>query len=148
MASGWCRKSTFAQDAMSRRTMELAGMKAVMEIERSLGYMPKDVSRDNVGYDIESSVPADREAAEGSLRFIEVKARRKGSSTVTISRNEIHTALNQPERFILAIVEVDDETAHTYYIKKPFGKEPDFGVQSINYNIADLLKQGTCVLEK
>ncbi len=140
--------STFAQDAMSRRTMELAGMKAVMEIERSLGYTPKDVSRDNVGYDIESAVPADREEEEGSLRFIEVKARRKGSTTVTISRNEIHTALNQPERFILAIVEVDGETRHTHYIKKPFGKEPDFGVQSINYNIADLLKQGSCVLEK
>ena len=140
--------STFAQDAMARKTMELIGMKAVMEIEQSLGYKPKDVSRDNVGYDIESAVPKEKEEAEGSLRFIEVKARRQGSTTVTISRNEIHTALNQPERFILAIVEVDGDRTHTHYIKKPFGKEPDFGVQSINYNIADLLKHGSCVLEK
>lgn len=140
--------STFAQDADARRTMELKGMKAVMEIEQSLGYTPKDVSGDNVGYDIESAIPTDREEAEGSLRFIEVKARRAGSTTVTISRNEIHTALNQPERFILAIVEVDGDKTHTHYIKKPFGREPDFGVQSINYNIADLLKSGNCILER
>ena len=47
-----------------------------------------------------------------ALRMIEVKGRRKGATTVTVSKNEILTALNKPEEFILAIVEVDGKNTH------------------------------------
>ena len=40
-------------------------------------------------------------------KLIEVKGRAKGSSTVTVTRNEILYGLNQQDKFILAIVLVD-----------------------------------------
>lgn len=50
------------------------------------------------------------------------------------------TALNKPEDFILAIVEIDGETAREpRYIHYPFSREPDFGATSVNYDLADLL---------
>ena len=68
-------------------------MAAVMETERALGNKPKDVSdQRGIGYDIESESGAD-----GRLRFIEVKGRRKGASDVTLTKNELITALNSPE---------------------------------------------------
>ena len=45
--------------------------------------------------------------ATGKLRFIEVKGRVAGALTVTISRNEILTALNKADDFILAVGQVD-----------------------------------------
>ena len=51
-----------------RRSIELAGMRAVTSIERSLGYEPEDVSAENVGYDIESRVPARLRDGEGNVR--------------------------------------------------------------------------------
>jgi len=77
------------------------------------------------------------------LRFIEVKGRRKGSTTVTVTRNEIITALNKPDEFILAIVEVDGSQTHTIYLRTPFSREPDQAACSVNYEIADLIRIGT-----
>ena len=52
------------------------------------------------------------------------------------------TALNKPDEFILALVPVDgDQAAEPRYIRRPFRKEPDFGVVSVNYNLADLLER-------
>ena len=74
-------------------------MHAVMEAEERLGFMPRDVSDQKLGYDVESSIPG-----TGLLRFIEVKGRVRGAKTVTITKNEILTGLNKPDEFILAIV--------------------------------------------
>ncbi|MDR1031010.1 MAG: DEAD/DEAH box helicase family protein, partial [Treponema sp.] len=49
--------ATFTADAQSRCEIELSAMKAVMDIETSLGYVPRDVSADKCGYDIESFIP-------------------------------------------------------------------------------------------
>ncbi len=125
---------TFARE--TKRVEELA-MAAVMEAEKSLGFKPADVHAENRGYDIESSIPK-----TGLLRFIEVKGRVKGATTVTISKNEILTGLNKPEDFILAIVEVDIDSTTTHYIQRPFQKEPDFGVTSVNYDLPTLLHLG------
>lgn len=117
------------------REVERLAMNAVMAYERSLGREPQDVSADRCGYDIES-----RDPATGQLYFIEVKGRAKGADTVTVTRNEILTALNKPDQFILALVLVDGQDVEgPVYIKKPFQKEPDFGVTSVNYNIKDLM---------
>ena len=40
------------------------------------------------------------------MRFIEVKGRVAGATSVTITKNEILTALNKPDDYILALVEV------------------------------------------
>jgi len=59
---------------------------------------------------------------------------------VTVTRNEILTAINSPDQYILAIVEVKDGQSHSpRYVRKPFKKEPDFGVTSVNYNLKELL---------
>ena len=122
---------TFAKE---KDVIESLAMQAVIQAERNLGFEPKDVSDKKTGYDIESSIPG-----SGYLRFIEVKGRAKGATTVTVTKNEILVALNTPEEYILAIVEIDGESIATKYIKKPFKREPDFGATSVNYDIKDLL---------
>jgi hypothetical protein len=57
-----------------------------------------------------------------------------------VSRNEILYGLNQTDKFILAIVLVDGASVDgPHYIRHPFQREPDFGVASINYDVAALL---------
>ena len=106
-----------------------------MDIERRLGFEPIDRETEKVGYDVESRVPG-----TGRLRFIEVKGRISGADTVTVTKNEILTSLNKPEDFILALVEFLDGGQHrALYLRRPFHREPDFGVTSVNYNFAELL---------
>jgi len=129
------KPETFARETAR---IEKLAMQKVMEVENTLGRHPRDVSENNIGYDIESSVPDD-----GRLLFIEVKGRAKGAKTVTLTKNEILTALNKPDEFILAIVIVDGQEVHEpVYVKHPFTKEPDFGVTSVNYDLNKLISKG------
>lgn len=121
----------FAQETAR---VEKIAMDAIMELERQLGYEPRDVSAEKCGYDIESRIPD-----KGCLRFIEVKGRVTGAKTVTITKNEILTAFNKPDDFILAIVEVDGDKSVPRYVRRPFKREPDFGVTSVNYDLGELL---------
>ena len=107
----------------------------VMEVERGLGFDPTDREYEKLGYDIESRV-----LGTGRLRFLEVKGRVAGADTITVTKNEILYSLNKPEDFILAIVEFRDDGSHrAYYLRRPFHREPDFGVTSVNYDFAELL---------
>jgi len=124
------------QDVVATETarIESLAMEAVMAAERDLGFDPRDVSTDRCGYDIESRV------ADGRLRFIEVKGRHADGRTITVTRNEVLTALNKPEDFILAIVRVSgDDITEIAYVRRPFQREPDFGVTSVNYDLGELL---------
>ncbi len=126
-----------APDLFARETarVEQLAMEAVLAAEQRLGYEPRDVSAEKCGYDIESQVPG-----TGLLRFIEVKGRVTGATTVTLTKNEILTALNKPEEFILALVEVDGDTPRQpRYVRQPFTREPDFGANSVNYDLNKLL---------
>lgn len=131
-----------------KKAVELAAMKAVMDIERQLGYQPHDVSAEKVGYDIESSIPEELRTSTNTLRFIEVKGRNKGATTVTVSKNEILTGLNKPEEFILAVVEVDGAATHAVYLKHPFRNAPDFTATSVNYDLMDLIRNAEIVFQK
>jgi superfamily II DNA or RNA helicase len=146
--------------ARETKRVELAAMAAVMAAEHTLGFVPRDVSADKCGYDIESRVPA-----EGRLRFLEVKGRIQGATSVTVTKNEILTALNKPEAFILALVEVppaefaegdafytgiaDERGSYVtgagcvvHYVRQPFTREPDFGATSVNYDWNALWARG------
>ena len=48
---------------------------------------------------------------------------------------------------LLAIVLVneDDTTEGPYYIRRPFDREPGWGVSSVNYSLSDLLEKGMSV---
>ncbi|KAB8142892.1 DUF3883 domain-containing protein [Chloroflexia bacterium SDU3-3] len=107
----------------------------VMATERRLGYDPIDREFEHVGYDIES-----RDPATGRLRFIEVKGRVADAATITVTKNEILTALNKPDDYILAMVAFQpDGQEQVRYLRTPFAQKPDFGVTSVNYDFADLL---------
>ena len=145
-------------DMLARETkrIELAAMEAVRLAEITLGFDPKDVSAQKVGYDIESA-----SAESERLRFIEVKGRIVGAKTVTITKNEILTAFNKPEDYILALVEVPESTSPTTnsggaivdpdtvakcvvrYAKRPFKRELDFGATSVIYDLDELLAGST-----
>jgi len=125
---------TFARD---RGEVESIAMQTVMEIEQSLGYEPRDVSDEKLGWDIES-----RDPNTGDLRFIEVKGRVSDARTVTVTKNEILSALNEPESFILALVKVDGNSTDCRYLRRPFEIEPDFGVTSVNYSLPELWAKG------
>ena len=108
----------------------------IMEIEKGLGFRPVDREKDKLGYDIESGIPN-----TGRLRFLEVKGRAAGASTITVTRNEILFSLNKPDEFILAIVEFDGGEHRVHYLRQPFNREPDFGVTSVNYAFEELLRR-------
>ena len=129
------RESVGTRTAVDTQKSAARARSIVMEIERSLGFDPTDREFEKLGYDIESRV-----RGTGKLRFIEVKGRVSGASTVTVTRNEILYSLNKPEDFILGIVEFLDDGEHrVHYVREPFKREPDFGVTSVNYDFAELL---------
>jgi len=48
--------------------------------------------------------------------------------------------LNQKQKFLLAIVIVDEENFEgPFYVKQPFKNEPDIGVASVNFDLNELL---------
>ncbi|EPO4107822.1 helicase-related protein [Enterobacter cloacae] len=134
----------FTPDAASRAHIEKVAMSAVTSAELTLGHSVFDVSADKCGWDITARPPLNTDGSLPQDRHIEVKGRSKGQTTITVSRNEILYALNQAEKFLLAIVLVDgDSFEGPFYIRQPFNKEPDTGVASINYDLAELLSKAT-----
>jgi hypothetical protein len=110
----------------------------IMDVETKLGFKPTDREFERLGYDIESLDPK-----TGQVRFLEVKGRITEATTITVTRNEILTSLNKPDNYYLAIVEFLDSDKHlVHYIQKPFKREPDFAVTSVNYHFQELLESG------
>lgn len=134
----------FSADSDARSRIELLAMKAVRAAEEARGCRVVDVSAQRCGWDITSYAPA----IDGKLpesRHIEVKGRTKGATSITVTRNEILYALNQADKFILAIVLVGEgETIDgPHYVRKPFTKEPDWAESSSNLDLAKLLSIAT-----
>ena len=130
--------SGFSEDPIARREIEIAAMEAVMAVERTLGNTPTDVSAQKVGYDIASYDPrADH------LRFIEVKGRIDGADTVMITRQEVITSLHEPDKFILAVVQVENGFAREpRYVRGALDtREPPFEHNAIQFSIKGLLER-------
>ncbi len=135
---------TFTADAAARARIEKLAMDAVRRVEEAKGHMVVDVSAQKCGWDLSAYPPA----IDGKLptaRHIEVKGRVKGATTVTVTRNEILYALNQADKFLLAIVLVDeaDHVEGPFYLHRPFASEPEAGVSSINYALGELLSRAS-----
>lgn len=126
----------FSEDPEARRAIELTAMNAVMAAERALGNEPEDVSARKIGYDIASFDPD-----TNHMRFIEVKGRIDSADTVMLTRQEIITSLHEPEKFILAIVQVKDGYAsEPRYLRGALDtREPPFDQNAIQFNIKKLL---------
>ncbi len=128
----------FSEDPVARRKIEIAAMDAVMAVERALGNAPTDVSAQKVGYDIASYDPK-----ANHLRFIEVKGRIDGADTVMITRQEVITSLHEPDKFILAVVQVENgfATAPRYVRGALDTREPPFEHNAIQFSIKSLLER-------
>lgn len=130
-------------DAAVRARTERLAMEAVRRVEEAAGCRVVDVSADKCGWDL-SSYPPEVGGKLPEARHIEVKGRLKGGDTITVTRNEILYALNQADRFILALVLVDDQTDAVdgpYYLRQPFDSEPSWGVSSWSLEIKALLER-------
>jgi hypothetical protein len=129
-------------DPVARSRIERIAMDAVRKLEESQGCHVVDVSADKCGWDLTSHPPV-LNHKQPEPRHIEVKGRVKGAATITVTRNEMLYAFNQGEKFVLAIVLVNEDDSYDgpYYVRRPFDREPGWGVSSINYNLSDLLKK-------
>ena len=134
--------SSFSADPIARSRIERIAMDAVRKREESEGCHVVDVSAAKCGWDL-TSYPTAVDRKQLEPRHIEVKGRIKGAATVTVTHNEILSSFNQGEKFVLAIVLVNEDDSHEgpYYIRRPFDREPGWGVSSINYNLSDLLSK-------
>jgi len=131
---------TFSSDPAARSRIEQLAMRAVRLAEERRGCRVVDVSAQKCGWDL-TSYPALVDGKQPQARHIEVKGRIKGASTITVTRNEMLYAMNQADKFHLAIVWVgDDDTVEgPHYMQNPFDAEPGWGVSSITFEIKALI---------
>ena len=136
-------------DELSKRETERRAIAAVLAAEAAAGWDAVDLNEErpnHPGFDIRSSRT---EGAVTSFRYLEVKGRLAGAATVTVSRNEILTSLNEPDRWILALVAVapdaNGDRDRVRYVPGPLdvGSEDRlFEVTSVNFNWASLWARG------
>lgn len=118
--------------ARNTERVERIAVETAMATERALGREPREMPRNNPGYDILSKDPA-----TGSYLFIEVKGRAQGAPTFTVTKNEILHGLNKGAQSILAMVSVaEDDAAAVRYLVNPFPgtDETYFDVATVNYD--------------
>jgi superfamily II DNA or RNA helicase len=136
--------AAFSADPAARSRIEQLAMEAVIRAEEARGCVVKDVSAQKCGWDI-TSIPPKVDGKLSVSRHIEVKGRIQGATSITVTRNEILYALNQAEKFVLAIVLVgeDESIDGPHYVRNPFTKEPDWSDLSVNKDLAKLLSLAT-----
>ncbi len=107
-----------ALDTGDRAETERRAVDAVCGAERAAGWEPTVMPPANPGFDIRSERP------DGSVRFVEVKGRTAGAEAFMVTRNEILHALNVPDAWLLALVEVNPAGPaqdRVRYLSRPFG---------------------------
>ena len=112
-----------------------------LELERQITALPPvpvGGVLDKIGYDIESSIPE-----TGRLRMIEVKGRAADAERITVTKNEILTALSTPDDFILAVVQFREGDTHSlHYVWRLFdgyGITADFRAARVVFPLQDVL---------
>ena len=135
-----------AADVVARREVERRAINAVLKAEDEAGWEAEDMNEthpNHPGYDICSTR---RGSTVSEYRYIEVKGRVTGADVVTVSRNEILTSLNEPDRWLLALVEVRPEGGEEVrYLHRPFDagtRDCLFDVTSVNFDWKALWARG------
>lgn len=120
----------------SGRERQRLAIEHVLKTEHALGHTASDLSQDGHGFDIESR------DTNGSLRFIRVRSYSEDANQIVLTQNELIAALNAPDRFILALVRVQDGRADfpCYIHGSKFPKKIMDEV-NISVNLEDLLSQ-------
>lgn len=105
-------------DAERKAEIEAVGMQVSMDYERENGWHPEDVSGENHGFDLRSSM-YDDEGAFAEVRYIEVKARAQ-TGAIRLSANEWKKARHFGEKFWLYVVtEAGADESQLYRIQDP-----------------------------
>jgi len=92
---------------------EAIAMKAAMDYETSVGWIPVDVSANNEGYDVKSISP------EELKRYIEVKGRSADDGSVMLSENEMNRLAQLGDAAWLYIVMNCKSTPELHRIQNP-----------------------------
>jgi len=104
-------KPTISKDMRSDAEIERIGMEVALEYERTQGREPKDISRENLGFDIRSKGKAE-------TRYIEVKAR-KDEGLVALTLNEWFKAKRFKKQYWLYVVANAATNPILYIINNP-----------------------------
>jgi len=120
-------------DDVLRRDKEVeeAGMRVAMEFERRHGRNPADVADQNLGFDIRSQAP------DGSVRYIEVKARAL-EGKIALTPNEWIMAHRLGNEYWLYIVVNAVKLPELYTIQNPAEKlKPEEEIEVVRYIVTD-----------
>lgn len=117
-----------------KKEVELAGMDYVMVREIENGRVPKDVSADGRGYDIESK-------GENEIRRIEVKSFKNKMHELTLTENEYKAAKFYGDTYYLYIVENAIDKPELRIIRNP-AERCEFEVVYRPYYVLKGLKMG------
>ena len=135
-----------AADVVARREVERRAIAAVLQAEDVAGWKAEDMNEshpNHPGYDVCSTR---RGSTVSEYRYIEVKGRVSGADVVTVTQNEIRTSLNEPDIWLLALVEVRPEGGEEVrYLHRPFQAGSDdylFDVTSVNFDWKALWARG------
>ncbi|RLG49610.1 MAG: helicase [Thermoproteota archaeon] len=113
------------------KDIEEIGMEVAMEFERQHGRNPMDVSTQNFGFDIRSEAP------DGSVRYIEVKAR-AGEGKIALTPNEWLMAHRLGDEYWLYVVINVRKKPELYTIQNPAKKlRPEKVVEVVRYMVRD-----------
>lgn len=89
---------------------------ACVEIEKFLGNEARDVSNQNLGYDVESTTPT------GEKRYIEVKSVSKSDGAFSLTNNEYTSAHQYGDAYYICLLHHGDEKSKAIYIQNPLAK--------------------------
>ncbi len=138
-----------AADTLSKREVERRAISAVIRCEGEAGWLTEDLNEtqpNHPGYDILSTRRDSSNSTVLQYRYIEVKGRVSGADVVTVSRNEILTSLNEPDRWLLALVEVRPTGGEEVrYLHRPFedaSRDFLFDTTSVNFDWDALWARG------
>ena len=69
-----------------------------------------------------------------------VLTRPSAAANITFTCNDLLYSVNKPDAFILSTIEFTEGDAHRLrFARRPFQREPDFGVTGVNYSFTELL---------
>ena len=126
-----------SDEMSSDANVEQIGMEVAMQHERSQGWMPEDVAKQNLGFDVRSIAP------DGRRRYIEVKARAV-VGPVGLTQNEWFKARRFQDEYYLYAVLNAATIPELYRIQNPFNiLHPDEQVE-VRYivSVSDIKSMG------
>ena len=127
-----------SDELVSDEEIEKIGMQIAIEYEKKQGRKPKDVSSENLGFDIRS---VDK---EGNIRYIEVKTRAKVGK-IALTQNEWFKAQRFGNDYYLYVIFNATTSPQLFIIQNPAKNlKPEAKIEMVRYFVdgKEILKVG------